>query len=106
MFPPEVTHKIDGTIHVVTVRGEVDIHSSPALVDALRKVSEAERLIVDLTECRYIDSSVFSALLCARKEFKGEMRLVVREGCNIRRVIAITQLDKIIPVVSTLDEAI
>lgn len=107
MLSPGVTHEIiNRSTHVVTVRGELDVYSSPEFVDVLRGAGEAERLIVDFTECRYIDSSVISALIRARKELKGEMRLVIGDGSNVRRVIAMTHVDTIIPVVSTAAEAI
>ena len=67
-----------------------------------------DRLIVDLTNVDFLDSTGLGALIGAQrraKEFNGEVRLVVKEG-QIVRLLRITGLLKIFAVYGALAEAV
>jgi anti-sigma B factor antagonist len=70
---------------VVTVRGELDLLSSPALSDHLEKLDETvNRVELDLSELSFVDSSGLNALLAARKRLDdagGE--LVVTKASDV-----------------------
>src|SRR5215510_4439934 len=57
-------------VYVVRVTGEVDMSHEQELQDELRTAIEAEAkgIVVDLTECEFIDSSAIRALLLSREE--------------------------------------
>lgn len=63
--------------------------------------------IVDLSNVKYIDSSGLSAVLLAYKSCKAKKGLMVLCGLNdaVKSLIKISQLDTILSIVSTYEEA-
>ncbi len=73
----------------------------------LLKVEGVSKLIVDLSEVETCDSSGLSAILVANRILQstgGTMRLAAPSD-KVFSLIKITQLDRVLPVCSTLDEA-
>lgn len=73
----------------------------------LLKVEGINKLIVDLTEVETCDSSGLSALLVANRiiqSSEGSMRLAAPSE-KVHSLIKITQLDRVLPVCNTVDEA-
>jgi len=111
-------HHEDLSIHVHVVddnqvfelTGSLDIATSPTVRAALTAASErgSHRLIVDLTQVDFLDSTGLGALIGAQKrakEFAGEVRLVAKEG-QILRLLRITGLLKVFAVYPTLEDAV
>ena len=61
-------------VYVVRVAGEVDMSHEQELHDELHSAVEADAkgIVVDLTECEFIDSSAIRALLLSREEKSPE----------------------------------
>jgi anti-sigma B factor antagonist len=102
-------HVVDG-MQVFELSGSLDIATSPTVRASLLDASARgdHRLIVDLTNVDFLDSTGLGALIGAQrraKEFAGEVRLVVKEG-QIVRLLRITGLLKIFAVYSTLNDAV
>ena len=94
---------------VVTLSGDIDLHHAPALHSALLDVSEARprRIIIDLTEVPYMDSSGVGTLVYILRRvntYQGKMALV---GMNsrVRSVFEITKLDQFFTIRDTEAEA-
>jgi len=71
--------------------------------------SEGQRnIILDLSNVKYSDSSGLSSLLVGHRICKNAdgTFILTRINENISRLIAISQLDKILSIVATVDEAI
>ncbi len=111
-------HHEDLSIHVRVVdatevfelTGSLDIATAPTVRAALTSASERgnHRLIVDLTQVDFLDSTGLGALIGGQrraKEFNGEVRLVAKEG-QILRLLRITGLLKVFAVYATLDDAL
>lgn len=100
----EIRHSTapDGA-HTVTVTGEVDIFNAPQFEDVLDRVAEGGAILVDLRECRYVDSAAIAALIRLRKKAKGSIRIVVNGKGAVRRVLTVTKLDQIIDIESVGD---
>jgi len=103
----EIRRNPDAT--VVMLAGDVDLHHAPALHSALLDISEArpKRLIVDLTDVPYMDSSGVGTLVYILRRvnnYKGKMALV---GMNnrVRSVFEITKLDQFFTIRDTEAEA-
>jgi anti-sigma B factor antagonist len=64
--------EVDATTHVVDVAGEVDLYSAPELkahvLDAID--SGKTKIIVDLTNTTFIDSTTLGVLVGARKRLR------------------------------------
>ncbi len=102
-------HVVEG-LPVFELSGSLDIATSPTVRASLLEASARgdHRLIVDLTNVEFLDSTGLGALIGAQRrarEFGGELRLVVKEG-QIVRLLRITGLLKIFAVFPTLDDAV
>lgn len=97
-------------MQVFELVGSLDIATSPTVRAALTSASERgnHRLVVDLTQVDFLDSTGLGALIGGQrraKEFNGEVRLVAKEG-QILRLLRITGLLKVFAVYATLDDAL
>jgi anti-sigma B factor antagonist len=96
---------------VVRVRGEVDMSHEEELRTELRRAvaSEADGIVVDLTECEFIDSSGVRALLLSREAQESETRpdalAVAASSEQILRILSVMGVDRVIPIRPTVDEA-
>jgi anti-sigma B factor antagonist len=100
----------EGAVAVVSVMGEVDVFSAPGLdseLDALIAAGSS-RLVVDLSEVAFLDSTGLGVLVKALKharEADGWLHLVVTSD-RIRKIFDITGLDASIPIFDTAQDAI
>jgi anti-sigma B factor antagonist len=62
-----------GRSEVLPLNGEIDLHISPSVTASLNAVidKKPERLVVDLSNVTYIDSSGLAALIAAMQEVEG-----------------------------------
>jgi len=93
---------------VVRVTGELDLANVWALREKLESTSPSAPLVVDLTECSFLDSSAMRALLeTARKAepVSGRVAVVAPAG-GIRKALEIAGVDTVVPIHSTLAEAL
>jgi anti-sigma B factor antagonist len=102
-----------GDIIVVLVRGEHDIYTAPALRDRLDEAlgTGAVGVVVDLSGATFLDSSILGALLEARRQaLERSLGYVVCLGEDpepgVARILEITGLVPVFPVVRARDEAI
>ncbi|MGH2955709.1 MAG: STAS domain-containing protein [Solirubrobacterales bacterium] len=97
---------------VVRIAGEIDIAHEEEVREALSSaIDEATAgVVVDLTDCGFIDSTGVRALLLGReaqREQEDEGRLAVAANSEqILRILSLMGVDKAIPVRPTVDEAI
>ena len=101
---------LDGDRHLVAVRGDLDLHTAPELREALaRAIDEGRsRLVIDLTETSYMDSSGLTALVVAHKRVRkrGGQLVVVNTDPSIGRTFEITGLHLLFPLVRERSEAL
>ncbi|HET6172461.1 MAG TPA: STAS domain-containing protein [Gaiellales bacterium] len=92
------------------MRGEHDISTAPALRRALADAAEHSSVLVDLSECSFIDSTVIGALLKAAQGVKARgdrFALVIPpEQRNVTRLAAMTRLADILAIHSDRDAAV
>jgi anti-anti-sigma factor len=100
-------------IFIVHVRGELDIsHEEELRAELDRGVAEDNGgIVVDLTDCDFIDSSGVRALLLVREaqqaDGDGEPELVIASGSSqIVRILSVMGVDEAIPVRPTVEAAI
>jgi anti-sigma B factor antagonist len=98
-------------VQVVRVVGEVDIaHEEELRRELQRAASQGTKgIVVDLTECEFIDSSGIRALLLSRESqdhARGSEPLAVAASSEqILRILSVMGVDQVIPVRPTLEEA-
>jgi anti-sigma B factor antagonist len=93
---------LDRGIHVVSVRGEVDLATGPAFDRALGEVPEdgVESVIVDLTDCSFMDSTGLHLLTRTHQRLGGSggQVAVVSANRSVLRLFGLTGLDKLFPI--------
>jgi anti-sigma B factor antagonist len=91
-FQVEV-HSEDHTT-VISVSGELDLASSPALEEELERVakSDATVIVVDLAELEFMDSTGLSVLVRAhqRAQDSGRRLGLVNGSQQVQRLLALT----------------
>lgn len=88
---------------------KLDTHIAPTLKSELVLISGngEKNIILDLANVRYCDSSGLSAILVANRLCKNANGTFVLTGLNdaVERLITISQLDTVLNITNTVDEA-
>lgn len=89
---------------------KLDTHIAPTLKSELVLVSGngEKNIVLDLSKCRYCDSSGLSAILVANRLCKNANGTFVLTGLNdaVERLITISQLDTVLNIAGSVEEAI
>jgi anti-sigma B factor antagonist len=102
-----VSSQSDDGVALITVNGEIDIATAPALRAELASPHMGSTVIVDLTGVTFLDSTALGVLVSARKtcrEVGADFRLVLSEP-RILKVFEITGLTSVFSISPTLEEA-
>lgn len=95
---------------MVSVDGELDLHTTPELEQALTTVLSrgGRNVVVDLAGLVFIDSTALAALLRVQPDFRsrGGRLLLVSEDRRILRTLEITGLDRTFDVEPQLGRAV
>lgn len=112
-MPPEFSlteEPLDGDRHVVAVRGEIDLFTAPELKQKLTEAIEGgkSRLVVDLSETTFLDSTALGVLIGAVKRLRSRegALVIVNTDQNIAKTFEITGLDQIFTILGTREEAV
>ncbi|MGE5746585.1 MAG: STAS domain-containing protein [Solirubrobacterales bacterium] len=98
-------------VYLVRVSGEVDMSHEEELRGELRTAvaADAKGVVVDLTECEFIDSSGVRALLLSREaqhsDQDSERLAVAAASDQILRILSVMGIDRVIPIRPTIEEA-
>jgi anti-sigma B factor antagonist len=98
----------DGSV-VVRLAGELDLYNAHAVREALLACcdEEPERLVVDLSAVKFIDSTALGVLIEARTRMANRRGfLLAAPGLETRRALEISGLDRHFTVHESLDEAL
>ena len=105
-FPVEI---VSGA-PVVRAAEEIDVTNADGLRAALLEAAARGhgRFVVDMTRTRFCDTAGLHVLVGAHKRAgaEGGQVLLVIPGAAVLRIFAITGLDRVIPNVTSLDEAL
>ena len=95
-----VSARSEGDVAFATVRGEIDLHNSPelreALIELLEKAKPA-KMILNLAEVPYMDSSAIAVLVEMLKRLgrpKGKLCLTYLQP-RVQSLLEIARLDSI-----------
>jgi anti-sigma B factor antagonist len=103
-------HPSEGDRHVLAVRGEIDLFTAPELKSALGEALESghTRIVVDLTNTSFLDSTALGVLIGAVKRLRSRdgVLTIVNTDPNIAKTFEITGLDQIFTIRPTRDEAV
>jgi anti-sigma B factor antagonist len=101
---------LGGNVHVVTVEGELDVATVPALRDELTRIDGegAQDIVVDLLAVPFLDSAALGLLVewSKRMQARGGVFRLVCADRRIARIIEITGLERVLRRHTTLREAL
>jgi anti-anti-sigma factor len=109
--PFEIREHDAGGVHVVAMRGELDLATAPRLafrIDAARRAG-TRRLVIDLTAAEFCDSTGLRALVGCRHEVVaggGRMALAVLQESAVARMFALAGAHELMPVYDGLEPAL
>jgi anti-sigma B factor antagonist len=101
---PEAGH------YVIAARGEIDLFTAPDLKQVLTDAIEggAHRVVVDLSEVSFLDSTALGVLIGAVKRLRsrGGALAIVNVDASIAKTFQITGLDQIFTILPSRAEAL
>ncbi len=101
--------KFENHTLIKVLEEKLDTHIAPTLKSELVLVSGngEKNIVLDLSNCRYCDSSGLSAILVANRLCKNSNGTFVLTGLNdaVERLITISQLDTVLNISGTIEEA-
>jgi anti-sigma B factor antagonist len=113
MAPISVTlARRDPPVAVVGLVGEHDAYSSPRLENELAVLlDEGQRIVIDLRDTSFIDSTTLSVLLSARHQAEASslgfaLVLPEREYTQVNRIFDLTGLGSSFAIVGRLEDAL
>jgi anti-sigma B factor antagonist len=105
----DVSEEVDARLRVVAVRGVLDLETAGGLRAPLARAAAdpGRALVVDLTECGFVDSVGLATLLQGAKPLQnGESNVAfVAPDGPVRTLLRLTAVDRTVPVFATRDEA-
>jgi anti-sigma B factor antagonist len=96
-------------LHAVSVSGELDQSTAPELRTALANVFDGPGgVLVDLSDCAFIDSTGLSLLVETKRHLAEESRPfgVCCPDADVRRLLELTGIDQAVGLFDTRAEAI
>src|SRR5215212_367853 len=100
-----------GSVVVVHVDGEVDLSNAASVTEQLIAATSntSTALVLDLSSTAYLDSSgvrLIFELAQRLRNRRQQLRLVVPDDSNIKRVLLLTEVERAVPMSSSVDAAI
>ncbi len=94
-------------VRVATLEGELDISTVDEIDRVLAGVALADHMIIDLGRVSFVDSGALSRFVqAARRHRAAGSRVIIADARGaVRRVLAITQLDAVLPYAEDVDTA-
>ena len=98
----------NGSSVIVSLAGELDLYNAHALRETLIQCCDEapERLVVDLSEVKFIDSTALGVLIEARTRMPNRRGfLLAAPGLETRRALEISGLDRHFAVYDSVEQA-
>ena len=92
---------------IVVASGEIDLHGAPDFRQALERAAAfSGRIVVDLTDVSFMDSTGLGVLLRARGRGRLPSISLVHPPHMLRKVLHLTTLSEVLPVYASRQDAI
>ncbi|MBF0318258.1 MAG: STAS domain-containing protein [Nitrospirae bacterium] len=105
--------KIDTTVHsgytAISIAGEIDMYSSPALRDTLLTMAKKKEaiVIINLKDVKYIDSSGIATFVEALKKmlsYGGKLKMA-QVPDRVMEIFNFSKLDKVFDIYGSIEDA-
>jgi anti-anti-sigma factor len=109
--PPPVEVDIHGSgVAVVALRGEHDLSTREEVAQALARAGDSPGVLIDLSECTFMDSSLIAELVRTSRGLETRDRrleLVIPTDAHIvQRIAKLTDIASLIPTHETREAAL
>jgi len=93
---------------VVRLVGEIDLYNAADVGSALGRIASEQpgRIVVDLAEVEFVDSTALGALIQARKELGNGSLVLAAPRAEVRRALEVAGLIDHFPVHDSVDDAL
>ena len=107
----DISLERNGHALVARLRGEVDMTNASFVREELTSSvpNDADALVIDLTDTRYLDSAAIEVLFELSRRLgrrRQELLLVVPPGSPLRRMLTLTDVGAVAPMHESLAEAL
>jgi anti-anti-sigma factor len=107
----EMAFELRGDVVVARIRGEVDLSNAASVKEQLlgSVPNTASTLVLDLSDTDYLDSTGMQLIfeLVQRLAHRGQkIELVVPEDSVLNRLLALTEMDRVVPMSNSVDAAL
>ena len=108
---PVTIEVVSARTAVVTLGGDHDVASRDAIADAFRVAATGRDLLVDMTDCTFVDSTIIKLLLQTMRtleEGQARLELVIDTASNghVARVAELMGIAEVIPTHGTRSDGI
>jgi anti-sigma B factor antagonist len=107
--PVRGVDRVDGSI-VLRLAGELDLYNAEevraALADAIASSPSPARIVVDMTDVEFVDSTALGVLIEARSKLGADGLALAAPQVDTRRTLQVSGLDRHLPVHDTVDDAL
>ncbi len=103
------TELLGDETRVVSVSGELDMHTAPPFHEQIHEaLNNGHRIVVDLSACEFLDSTALGILITAQKHLgeQNDRLVLVAADRNVIKVFQITGLDRSFTIVPTRASAL
>jgi anti-anti-sigma factor len=104
-----IAHQAPG-LAVVSMQGEHDLSTAPELTQTLEQAAAHSNVVVDLSACSFMDSTVINTLVKTARRVRsdGEQLVLVipPDQTPVARLAQLTRLGEILPIHPTRDAAV
>ena len=104
---PVVSVERAGDAVVVKLAGDLDLYNTEQVRAALASAADGspERLVVDVSEVDFVDSTALGALIDAHRRLQYGLRVAAPQDA-VRRALQVSGLDRHLKVHDTVDDAL
>ena len=101
--PFEIREHDQGPVHVIAMRGELDLATAPRLcvrIDAARRAG-SRRILLDLTTAEFCDSAGLRALIGSERELAAHgrrMAIAAVDGSAVGRLFALAGANELLEI--------
>jgi len=100
-----------GDIHIVKLLSELDLNTAPFFKKLVKEElieKGKKKVIIDFSECKYLDSYALGVLMSLDKHFKlsGGIMILCGLDSNLKRIFNLTSLNTILSIRKNLNDAL
>jgi anti-sigma B factor antagonist len=107
--PPVLGIDEDGKAHIVRLGGELDLYNADSVREALFTACDdgPERIVVDLSEVEFMDSTALGVLIEARSRLANRKAfMLAAPGVETKRALQISGLDRHFSMHESVEDAL